>query len=81
MNESGTSENITLIDIVKEAIQKEIASYNYYYKAASMAGKPTAKRMFLKLAKMEEGHASELGKQLSDLEAQVHIDRAITGHF
>ena len=37
--------------------------------------------MFLKLAEMEEGHASVLGKQLSDLEAQVHIDKAITSNF
>ncbi len=81
MNKSGTSDSMALIDIVREAIQKEIDSYNYYYRAASIAVKPTAKRMFLKLAEMEEGHASELGKQLSDLEAQTHIDKAITSNF
>ncbi len=81
MNKSGTSDSMALIDIVREAIQKEIDSYNYYYKAASISVKPAAKRMFLRLAAMEEGHASELGKQLSDLEAQSHIDKAITSNF
>lgn len=81
MNNPGASDSVALIDIVREAIQKEIESYNYYYKAASIAVKPAAKRMFLKLATMEEGHATELGKHLSDLEAQSHIDRAITSNF
>ncbi len=81
MNSSGASESVALIDIVREAIQKEIDSYNYYYKAASVAVKPAAKRMFLKLAAMEEGHAVELGKHLSDLEAQLHIDKAISSSF
>ncbi|MCC7202200.1 MAG: rubrerythrin [Nitrospirae bacterium] len=81
MNGSGASESVTLIDIVREAIQKEIDSYNYYYNAASVAVKPAAKRMFLKLAAMEEGHAAELGKHLSDLEAQLHIDKAISSSF
>ncbi len=81
MEESATSESTALIDIVREAIQKEIESYNYYYKAASIAVKPAAKRMFLKLAAMEEGHATELGRHLSDLEAQSHIDKAMTSNF
>ena len=42
MDKSGTSDSIALIDIVREAIQKEIDSYNYYYKAASISVKPAA---------------------------------------
>ena len=54
----------SLIDILKEAIKKEHDSYDYYHKAASVAVKPASKKMFLRLAEMEQGHASELTRHL-----------------
>ncbi len=81
MPESETFKTMTIADILKEAIQNEHASYDYYHKAASVAVKPVAKKMFLKLAEMEKGHASELRKYLLDLEAQIQIDKALTASF
>lgn len=81
MSKSNFTDPISLVEILKEAIQKEHESCDYYHKAASVAIKPTSKNMFRRLADMEKGHASELTKHLSDLEAQVHIDKAITSSF
>lgn len=81
MTQTKISDNLSLIDILKEAIRKEHDSYDYYHKAASVAVKPASKKMFLKLAEMEKGHASELTRHLSDLEAQIHIDKALTASF
>lgn len=76
-----THDVTTLVDILKEAIQQEHATCDYYHKAASVAVKPSAKKMFLKLAEMEKGHASELTRHLSDLEAQIQTDKALTASF
>lgn len=81
MMKSKMSDAFSLIEILKEAINKEHDSYDYYYKAASVAVKPASKKMFLKLAEMEKGHASELMRHLSDIEAQLHIDKALTASF
>jgi len=70
-----------LLTLLKEAIQKEYESCVYYERAAAAAVKPACKRMFLRLAEMERSHAAELRKQLEDLEAQLFIDKAITGSF
>ena len=81
MTHSKASDSFSLIDILKEAIKKEHDSYDFYHKAASVAVKPASKKMFLQLAEMEKGHASELTRHLSDLEAQIHIDKALTSSF
>ncbi|MBI5756864.1 MAG: rubrerythrin [Nitrospirae bacterium] len=81
MSESMISNSITLLDIIKEAIKKEHESHDYYFRAASVAVRPAAKNMFLKLAEMEKGHAGELMRHLSDLEAQIQVDKALTASF
>lgn len=78
---SKISNALSLIDILKEAIRREHDSYDYYHKAASVAVKPASRKMFLHLAEMEKGHASELTRHLTDLEAQSHIDKALTSSF
>lgn len=78
---SKISDALSLIDILKEAIRREHDSYDYYHKAASVAVKPDSKKMFLHLAEMEKGHANELMRHLTDLEAQSHIDKALTSSF
>lgn len=75
------NETLSLSEILKEAIQREHDSYDYYHKAASVAVRPAAKKMFLHLAELEKGHANELTRHLTDLEAQNHIDKALTSSF
>lgn len=81
MIKSDEANALSLIDILKEAIKKEHDSFDYYHKAALIALKPASKKMFLKLAEMEKGHASELTRHLVDLEAQIQIDKALTASF
>ena len=81
MTKTKIADTLSLIEILKEAIQKEHDSYDYYHTAASIAAKPVSKKMFLKLAEMEKGHASELTRLLLDLEAQILIDKALTASF
>jgi len=71
----------SIIEVLKEAIQKEHESCDYYQRVASVAVKPSSKKMFLKLAEMEKGHAGELTRHLSDMEAQLQIDKALTASF
>lgn len=79
--DNNVSEKLSIIDILEEAIKKEHESCNYYHRAASSALKPSAKKMFLKLAEMEKGHATELKRHLLDVEAQLLIDKALTSNF
>lgn len=81
MTNSKVIDALSLIEILREAIQREHDSSDYYHKAASAAFKPASKKMFLKLAEMEKGHASELTRHLSDLEAQMQVDKALTASF
>lgn len=74
-----TSEALTMMEILEEAIQREKDSYDYYHHAATVAVKPSAKKMFLSLAEREKDHMSELCDHLTELKAQMEIDRAITG--
>lgn len=79
--DNNVSDKLSIIDILEEAIKKEHESCNYYNRAASSALKPSAKKMFLKLAEMEMGHATELKRHLLDVEAQLLIDKALTSSF
>ncbi|HAS17711.1 MAG: hypothetical protein A2Y48_10710 [Nitrospirae bacterium RIFCSPLOW2_12_42_9] len=81
MTDNKSNEIISLVEVLKDAINKEHVSCDYYNRAATGTVKPAVKKMFLKLAEMERGHALELAKQLSDLEAQTFIDKAITANF
>ncbi|MFQ5963355.1 MAG: ferritin family protein [Candidatus Scalinduaceae bacterium] len=74
-----TQEAQTIVQILEEAVKKEQDSSEYYSSAAKQSGKPTIKKMFLKLAEMEKGHMTELNKQLADVKAQIMVDSAITG--
>ena len=74
-----TPEALTMMEILEEAIQREKDSYDYYHRAATVAVKPAAKKMFLSLAERENDHINELCVHLMELKAQMEIDRAITG--
>ena len=79
MTKRETSEARTLVQILEEAIENEQNSYDYYADAARQSGKPSVKRMFLRLAEMEKDHFAELTKQLDYVKAQIIVDSAITG--
>ncbi|MFQ5686624.1 MAG: ferritin family protein [Candidatus Scalindua sp.] len=79
MTKRDTSEAMALVQILEESIERERNSYDYYAKAARQSGKPSVKRMFLRLAEMEKGHFAELSKQLDYVQAQIIVDSAITG--
>ena len=68
-----------MMEILMEAIKREQESYDYYYRAALQAAKPATRKMLLNLADWEKGHIDELTNHVMELNAQIEIDRAITG--
>lgn len=79
--DNNIPDKLSIIEILENAIKKEHESCDFYHNAASSALKPSAKKMFLKLAEMEMGHADELKRHLLDVEAQLLIDKALTSNF
>lgn len=74
-----TSEVLTMIEILEEAILREKDAYDYYQHAATVAVRPSAKKVLLSLADREKDHMEEICALLTELKAQMEIDRAITG--
>lgn len=79
MKMNHTSEPGTIMELLVEAIKREQESYDYYYRAALQAAKPATRKMLLTLADWEKGHIAELTNHVMELNAQIEIDRAITG--
>ena len=79
MAKDETQEKQTIVQILEEAIEKEHDSNEFYANAAKQSAKPSAKRMFLRLAEMEKDHVVELSKMLADIKAQAIVDSAMTG--
>jgi len=77
--ELNISEPNSIIEILMEAIKREQESYDYYYRAALMATKPSTQKLLYNLANWEKEHIEELSHHLLELKAQKEIDRAITG--
>ncbi len=74
-----TTEPSSIMEVLMEAIKREQESYDYYYRAALQAVKPSTRKMLLTLAEWEKGHIEELTNHVIELKAQMEIDRAITG--
>jgi rubrerythrin len=72
-------EVLTMMEILEEAILREKDAYDYYQHAATVAIKPSAKKVLLSLADREKGHMAEICALLTEVKAQMEIDRAITG--
>lgn len=70
---------MTLVEILEDAIHRENDAYDYYTNAASAAVDPSAKKMFLSLAEREKEHVMEICDMLTQIRAQMEVDRAITG--
>ena len=79
MKMGHSSEPVTIMEVLMEAIKREQESYDYYYRAALQAAKPATRKMLLNLAEWEKGHIDELTNHVMELNAQMEIDRAITG--
>ena len=78
---------ITLQEILKGAIQKEIDACTLYHTLREEVKDPTAKNAFLELAKQEMGHQSLLAKHLKGelkegaLSHGEHVDYHIAEHL
>ncbi|MFC1917189.1 ferritin family protein [Chloroflexota bacterium] len=81
------AEPITLQEILKGAIQKEIEACALYHTLSEGIKDPAAKNAFLELAKQEQGHQSLLVKYLRGeikegaLSHGIHVDYHIAEHL
>jgi len=70
--------NLSMEEILTNAIEKEIESYNYYMKAANCVGNEDIKALLLGLAEIEEGHRKQLEMCLTELKANREIAIAMS---
>ncbi len=68
---------MSIEDILELAIADEEYARDYYSKAAQLVGNLHTKRMLLKLAEMERGHATELRKELMELRLEREEETGI----
>lgn len=69
----------SLIEILEKGIRREEESKSFYLDAAARAATPRQKRILLQLAEEERRHRENLVRLLNAAQAQLEIDRAITG--
>lgn len=70
--------NLSMEEIIENAILKEIEAYNYYISAARCVGNEEIKSLLLALATIEEGHKSQLEACLNELKINKEISAAIS---
>lgn len=73
------SELTTMREIVEMAMKREMDSVAFYTTAAERSTNEIERKMFLELVEEEKGHRDALKHQLEEIDAQLDIDRAITG--
>lgn len=66
-NEAVNWADMSIEDILELAIADEEYAREYYSQAAERVGSLHTRRMLMKLAEMERGHATELRKELEEL--------------
>lgn len=69
--------NLSMEEIIENAIIKEIESYNYYMSAARYVGKQEIRSLLTALASIEEGHKNQLEACLNELRINKEIGAAI----
>jgi rubrerythrin len=69
----------SVVEILNDAIVREVESFSYYTDSAKQTEDPRIKKLFLQLAQIEEGHKIQLEGKLKDVLAQIEIDQAMTG--
>lgn len=66
-------------DILKQAIEREKASYDFYAAASKATKKKYEKAMYDQLANEELVHRDDLSRQLEEIEAQMEMEAAVAG--
>lgn len=70
--------NMSMIEILENAIEREIDSCNYYRCAANCVGDDKIKELLIALSSIEEGHRKQLEGHLAELKAHLELSRAMT---
>jgi len=65
-------------EILRIAIGREEEAYHFYIHARQCARTPAEAEMFTRLAAQEAQHKKALEDQLSEINAQLDIDRALS---
>ena len=65
--------NMSMCEILENAIQKEIDAFDYYNTAAKYVGNEKIKSLLLTLATIEEGHRKQLEGHLTELKAHDEL--------
>ena len=81
MKKKKTVKINSVVEILNDAIVREVESFTYYADSAKQAEDPIIKKLFLQLAQIEEGHRIQLEGKLKEVLAQIEIDQAMTGEF
>jgi rubrerythrin len=71
----------SVVEILQDAIDKEVDSFDYYYQCAQEVSDRELKDFLLKLAQTEEDHRQQLEEYLREAKAQMEIDEAIMSSF
>lgn len=66
-------------EILKQAIDREKASYDFYMAASNATKKKYEKDVYVQLANEELVHRDDLSRQLEEVEAQMEMEAAMAG--
>ncbi len=64
-------------EIIKQAIEREKLSYEFYVAASKATKKKYEKDVYDRLATEEMVHRDDLSKQLEEIEAQIEMESAL----
>ena len=81
MKKLEITELTSMREILEMAMEREKSALEFYTQAADKSVLRAEKEMFLKLAEEEKVHHRKLQQQLEEIQAQLEIDRAITGEL
>ncbi|MBN2355949.1 hypothetical protein JXO59_07535 [candidate division KSB1 bacterium] len=78
MTQKEFEELTSMREILQIAIKREEEAYHFYIRARQVARTPVEVEMFTKLAEQESQHKKALEDQLTEIDAQLEIDRALS---
>ena len=78
MTAMNLNELVSMQDILKTAIERERQAHEFYLQAKEQARTLTEEKMFAELAAEELHHQQILEQKLTDIQAQIDIDRALS---
>lgn len=74
-------EYTALIDILQDAIDKEVDAKRFYIEAAELAQTTDIRDFLLDMAEMEQGHADMLAQKLESLKSDQTVMDGILSSF